>query len=260
MLRAAALAWRGELVEARAVVDQALTFLEGRIEAYWHGFLALVGLRVEADLAVTTTNPTDVDVDLARAEALERAQLIADSWTAIREGRDAPFPLADAVMAGIAAEIARISGEEPELRAAEAACAFAAVTLPYHEIYFRWREGAAALARDDRAHARKVLADARRRADEFGYRGLVEAIEQSARMAQLRMGPGKSTVDGDLALSARELEVLRLLAEGQSNPEIGAALCVSRRTARAHVSHILEKLQVSSRTEAVSTAYRRGIL
>ena len=259
MLRASALAWQGDIAAARVVVDDALALLKGRTEVYWHGWLTLVGTRVEAEFA-TRHDGTNVDVDLARAEALERAQVIVETWEAVRAGRDPWFPLADAVTAGVACELARLTGDDVPARAQDAARAFAAIRWPYYELYFRWREGEAVVALDDRAAARKVLADARRRATDLGFHGLVDEIERTARMAQLRMGPGKSTVDGDLALSARELEVLRLLAAGQSNPEIGAALCVSRRTARAHVSHILEKLQVSSRTEAVSTAYRRGIL
>ncbi|HWS46812.1 MAG TPA: response regulator transcription factor, partial [Acidimicrobiia bacterium] len=258
VLRASALAWRGELVPARAVVVDALRLLDGRIEAYWHGWLALAGMRIEADAAAA--GPPGVDVDLPRVEALERALAIADSWARIRAGRDAPFPLADAFTAGIAAELGRITGEDPAARAGEAARAFATVSIPYHELYFRWREGAALVDAGDRPRATRILGDARRRAGDCGYGGIVAVIDSTARAAQLRMGPGRTTVDGDEALSVRELEVLRLVAEGRSNPEIADALCVSRRTARAHVSHILEKLQVGSRTEAVAVAHRRGIV
>jgi len=260
MMRASALAWQGDLEEARSVVDDALALLKGRTEVYWHGWLTLVGTRVEADIA-TRHDDSGVDVDLTRAEACERAQAIAQKWESLRAGRDPWFPLADAVTAGVASELARVRGDDDlPVRAEAAERAFAAITWPYYELYFRWRQGEALLARGERGPAREVLADARRRSADLGYLGLIDAIERTARMAQLRMGPGKSTVDGDLALSARELEVLRLLALGQSNPEIGEALCVSRRTARAHVSHILEKLHVTSRTEAVAVAYRRGIM
>jgi DNA-binding CsgD family transcriptional regulator len=72
------------------------------------------------------------------------------------------------------------------------------------------------------------------------------------------LGPARTTVDGDQALSARELEVLRLMADGRSNPEIAERLFISRRTAAAHVSNILRKIKASSRVEAVSEAHRRG--
>ena len=86
------------------------------------------------------------------------------------------------------------------------------------------------------------------------------AITNLARAHQLRLGPARTTVDGDDALSVRELEVLRLMVDGRSNPEIAEALYISRRTAAAHVSNILRKMDASSRVEAVSEAHRRGVV
>lgn len=62
------------------------------------------------------------------------------------------------------------------------------------------------------------------------------------------------------ALSAREKEVLELMAKGLTNPEIGSVLSISRSTIKVHVAHILEKLGVADRTEAAAEAYRRGLL
>ncbi len=62
------------------------------------------------------------------------------------------------------------------------------------------------------------------------------------------------------ALSAREIEVLTLLAEGMSNKEIGQALFISATTAKFHISNILRKLKVSRRAEAVYVASRQGLL
>jgi NarL family two-component system response regulator LiaR len=61
-------------------------------------------------------------------------------------------------------------------------------------------------------------------------------------------------------LTEREREVLVLLVEGLSNPEIAERLSVSRSTARAHVSHIFSKLEVSNRAEAVSVALRQHLV
>ena len=61
-------------------------------------------------------------------------------------------------------------------------------------------------------------------------------------------------------LTARELEVLRLVAAGRTNREIGAQLAISERTAQAHLSHIFDKLGASSRTEAVTVALRHGLI
>jgi DNA-binding NarL/FixJ family response regulator len=61
-------------------------------------------------------------------------------------------------------------------------------------------------------------------------------------------------------LTKRELEVLGLLSEGLSQKEIAAELVISPKTVAAHVQHILGKLGVHSRTQAVAQAYRRGLL
>lgn len=61
-------------------------------------------------------------------------------------------------------------------------------------------------------------------------------------------------------LTARELEVLRMMADGLGNKQIGARLGISDHTAKFHVSAILGKLGVSSRTEAVAAGLRRGLV
>jgi non-specific serine/threonine protein kinase len=60
-------------------------------------------------------------------------------------------------------------------------------------------------------------------------------------------------------LSARELEVLRLVAAGHTDREIAAALFISRRTATTHLTHILDKLGLDSRTAAAAYAVRHGL-
>ena len=61
-------------------------------------------------------------------------------------------------------------------------------------------------------------------------------------------------------MTERELEVLNLVAEGYSNPQIADRLGVSRNTVKFHVSSIMAKLDASSRTEAVTVALRRGLI
>lgn len=64
----------------------------------------------------------------------------------------------------------------------------------------------------------------------------------------------------DDALTAREIEILRCVAEGNSNKLIAAALDISEGTVKAHMKSILPKLEASDRTHAVMIALRRGIL
>jgi len=61
-------------------------------------------------------------------------------------------------------------------------------------------------------------------------------------------------------LTPREVEVLRFMTSGKSNKEIGALLNVSEGTIKTHVNHILQKLNVSGRTEAATIAIKRGIV
>jgi DNA-binding NarL/FixJ family response regulator len=73
--------------------------------------------------------------------------------------------------------------------------------------------------------------------------------------------PPSVTTPPELAeLTNRELEVLRLIAEGRSNAEIAAALFLSNATVKTHVNHILTKLRLRDRVQAVATAYRSGLM
>ena len=70
----------------------------------------------------------------------------------------------------------------------------------------------------------------------------------------------RSVRDVDAVLTEREQEVLALVAEGLTNREIGRRLFISEKTASVHLSNLMAKLNVSSRTEAVTVAQRRGLL
>jgi DNA-binding NarL/FixJ family response regulator len=61
-------------------------------------------------------------------------------------------------------------------------------------------------------------------------------------------------------LTAREIEVLKLIAKGRSNKEIGSALGIAEVTVKLHVGHILTKLNASDRTQATTIALQRGVL
>ena len=65
---------------------------------------------------------------------------------------------------------------------------------------------------------------------------------------------------GEDVLSAREVEVLTLIAAGNSNKQVAAALSISEETAKAHVKNIIGKLQANDRTHAVTLALGRGII
>ena len=62
------------------------------------------------------------------------------------------------------------------------------------------------------------------------------------------------------SLSPRELEVLRLVADGRSNPEIARTLFIGEATVKTHLLHVFEKLEVNDRTRAVTRAMELGLL
>jgi DNA-binding NarL/FixJ family response regulator len=76
-------------------------------------------------------------------------------------------------------------------------------------------------------------------------------------MSSLRQRPGD---DPTSDLTSRELDVLRLVAAGKPNKQIATELAISERTARTHVSRILRKLRLSSRTQAALWAVREGLV
>jgi DNA-binding NarL/FixJ family response regulator len=112
-----------------------------------------------------------------------------------------------------------------------------------------------------------------RRALESGARGfLLKTMPPSEMVAAIRqVHAGRKCVPSQVAshlaeylaedaLTARELEVLRLLAAGNRNRDVADAMSISEDTVKVHVKHIMEKLGASDRTAAVAIAVRRGII
>ncbi len=91
------------------------------------------------------------------------------------------------------------------------------------------------------------------------HRGEVHLDPAIARRLIASLRPSSPATDPFAALSERELEILRLIADGRANKEIARQLVISERTARTHVSNVLRKLGVSSRTQAALLAVREGL-
>jgi DNA-binding CsgD family transcriptional regulator len=251
-VRVELLARRGELREAVACVFEALDEIRNQSEIYCFGFLAASGMRVIADLATSRNEPT---IDLP---ARGRAEQLISAWRDAVGRLHASFAIVDAQSASIDAEFARITGDEPVTAAARASEAFDAINMPYYVAYWQWRQAEAMLRKRSKNSPVPLLTSARKIAIRHGFAGLEGAIDGTARAEQLRLGARGN--GSDELLSPREVEVLRLLSEGRSNPEIADQLIIGRRTVRTHVSHILQKLGASSRGEAVAVARKRAMI
>jgi DNA-binding CsgD family transcriptional regulator/tetratricopeptide (TPR) repeat protein len=161
-----------------------------------------------------------------------------------------PTPLCDAYALFVEAETARAEGRaEPELWAA-AQQAFESQERPLElaEVRFRHAQALAACGKAPR-EARTLHAAALAVARAAGARPL------AARIAALTLPPAADP----LGLTARERDVLRLVAEGRTNRQIAEALFISPKTASVHVSNILAKLAVSTRGEAAALAHRLAL-
>ena len=118
----------------------------------------------------------------------------------------------------------------------------------------------------DRDDAAALFAAASSAAVDLGAGPLTAAIEQSARRARIAVAgasapePAGRSTDGEFGITAREFEVLELLARGWTNKQIAESLFISEKTARVHVSHLLTKLAVPTRGAAVDVAHRHGLL
>jgi DNA-binding NarL/FixJ family response regulator len=141
---------------------------------------------------------------------------------------------------------------------------WASLRQPYLEVYAHLRQAEALLARRRARDGSAVIQRAHATADRLGADHLRRELALLAQRARIKLEPASAHATDAPAqdpsgLTARQLEVLALIAEGQTNREIAATLFITEKTAGAHVSSILARLGVRSRVEAATTAHRLGI-
>ena len=236
---------QGRVTEAAAVIERGLADV-GLRRSEWSTWLMLaVGARVAAAGAPGL-------LDSLRRRAAETP---------------ATGPVLRALALAFAAEADRAGGAVARAPWDEAVAAWEGVGDPYQLGRALIGAAEAAAADGDRPAAAAQVRCAAEIADRLGARRLREQAEWLARRARLTLAgdPAAPAADpGEQArhqygLTARELEVLRLVAIGRSNRAIAAELFISAKTASVHVSNIMSKLGVSSRVEAASLAYRLGL-
>jgi ATP/maltotriose-dependent transcriptional regulator MalT len=254
----------GDLEAARGAIRDALDRLETCTDdATRLARVTAAGATVEADAAQRAR-------DLGEAEAERRALLEADMHVARAEAAAAgDGPLERAWLLVSRAERTRASGAADPAAYAAAGDAWAALERPYPSAVMRYRQAEAHVNRGDREAAAAAAREARAAAADIGAAWLRSEVDGLAARARLAVGDADAESVADepmvppedpFGLTPRERQVLELVARGATNREIGAELFMAEKTASVHVSRILAKLDVRSRTEAAGVAHRLGLV
>jgi len=178
---------------------------------------------------------------------------------------DGGGPMVRAELLSADAEESRLEGRSDPSRWAAAVEARSQLEKPWELAYARYRFAEAILAKGGvAADAVVPLREAHTVASDLGAQPLRAAIEALASRARIQLGGdprgGGQEASPATTLTARELEVLALVAAGHTNREIGDRLFISEKTASVHVTHAMDKLGALSRYEAAATATRLGLL
>lgn len=264
--------FRGDAGAAVELAGGALVAFGGAGIEAWAMPLVTLGLRAAADLTETATAGRDAD---AAGTARALAGAIQGHAQAFAASAIGDTPTSRAWLASARAERLRASGE-PTLEAWTAALtAWDEAGGRLGSADARLRLAVARLRQTGvKADVRSLLQAAWHTAVELGaapLRGEIEAAARRARIPLTADAPVESEAEGAASpappgrtrahgLSPRELEVLRLVAAGRSNGEIGEELFITRKTAGVHVTHILDKLGVANRVEAAMVAARLGLI
>lgn len=256
----------GRHADGRRLMESALAASPepDRDATLWWSFLKAIG--GEADRADAARRRRRIaEVDEAVAAGRRFAAVFRQSAHAAIEA-DGAGPMVRAELSSVDAEESRLEGRpEPALWAA-AVEARIELLQPWELAYAQYRHAEAVLASGGAAiDAALPLREAHAATRGLGAAPLRIAIEALASRARIpldsqRGSAGPAVKGPATTLTARELEVLALVAVGHTNREIGDRLFISEKTASVHVTHAMDKLGALSRYEAAATATRLGLL
>jgi DNA-binding CsgD family transcriptional regulator/tetratricopeptide (TPR) repeat protein len=242
-VRAEIAAARGQTRKARAQLASTWTRMghwETRLKILWNP--VLLAARVEAD-APDPGSPDRVAKIREVASGLHRRGDLGVAWSTHLD-----------------AELLRYAGStDPEPWQA-AAAAWSAIEQVHDQAWALFRQAGCHLHIGDKPAAIEPLTLALQIGERLRARPLVDAVSGLSRRARVDIGGEAHPHPGTLPLTQREISVLELVAAGYSNTEIAKKLYISPKTASVHVSHILAKLDVRTRTEAAMIAHRRHLI
>ncbi len=259
--------WRGDTETALAEAQATIRVAEAIDDGY-HGpqviRVAALGLGALADQAgVARSSGDNIGAAMAVQKASELVEVARGGAANLRSPGFALGVDGRGWLARAEAEWGRVNGRNDEAAWRAVVSAFGPGFV-YETARSRWRLAEALAEAGDRVSAAQEWAVASRTADALRAAPLQAVLADLGRRARLA-GHGGAGKDECLrspalaGLTGRELEVLKLLAAGHSNKEIGSELFISPKTASVHVSNILAKLNAASRTEAAAIAHRGGL-
>ncbi len=281
---------QGRLDEARRLLEGALPEYERQGEFQAMRELGPVLARVYLALGDTSAAATAIDRCMSMWRDLEakgRSERLLSTGIEVylRAGKDAEArellaalsetadrkvgPLGTALLEAASGLIAHHYGrwQDAAARFERAIVLWQQMGLPYEEAVSRRRRAESLLRAHDpsmRENARQELALARRTFERLGAPLDLEEVEETARRYRLarraKAPPEAGGSPSGVSLTARELEVLRLVSEGLSNREIAERLILSEHTVHRHVANILAKLDLPSRAAAAAYAAQHYLL
>jgi DNA-binding CsgD family transcriptional regulator/tetratricopeptide (TPR) repeat protein len=253
--------WERRWTDANAAIQDGLARARRREAAPIRVQMCAKGLRAQAEL--TALARARQDADAVRNWLTRAHELITAARRAATEA-SALTPNAGAWLAVSEAEYDRARGSARPESWSQAAESWQRLECPPLAAYCRWRQAEALVAAGaSRAEAAVPLQQAHAVTARIGAKPMLRELELLAQRARLDLAPPQPATSGEkhglaeiLGLTAREAEVLDLIARGCTNREIAATLMISVKTASVHVSHILRKLGVPNRLEAAAIAHR----
>jgi DNA-binding CsgD family transcriptional regulator/tetratricopeptide (TPR) repeat protein len=253
--------WERRWADADQAARDALARARSRQAAQLRVWFCAKGLRAQAELAALARARRDANA--ARKWLTQARKLIAVARSAAAEA-SAVTPNAGGWLALAEAEYARVRGIMRPAWWSQAAGNWERLERPPIAAYCRWRQAEALVAAGaSRTEAAVPLQQAHAVAARIAAKPLIRELELLARRARLDLAPPQAAFPREeqgpaeiLGLTAREADVLSLLAHGCTNREIATTLVISVKTASVHVSHILRKLGAPNRLEAAAIAHR----
>lgn len=254
--------WRGDPGGALEVAAEGASRLLAEEHASACVPLQSAAVQAAVEVAVRARDVHDAGT-AAAAMATAAVYLEAAGSAVARDPAGMPGPIAH--LHAARAEIARGRGEaRPELWAA-AAARWEQLGVAHRHAYALWRCSEAHLsAGSPRSEAEAAARRALAMCDGLGATPIRDEVVALARRGRLDLVVEEAIPDASrpvdpFHLTTREREVLELVADGLTDRQVGERLFISHRTVERHVSNVLAKLGVASRTEATAVAHRTGL-